>query len=184
MGIFTLENRIKCGNCGTEFDFNRNTNGCPLCSFGSKKTVKEELKTASSVAASMGKVNYLAIPPELKLKSGDVNSDRETETWGSWLMFNDFFAPKFLARVLAWRLSEKKTEVVILKEFMASIVQIIKDKTSLRNIIHFSQDITKEAFNEPSDITSFLNKYHRSQKRLVLLYHYLHIWYKNILDND
>ena len=142
MGIFTPENRIKCGNCGTEFDFNRNTNGCPLCSFGSKKTVKEELKTASSVAASMGKVNYLAIPPELKLKSGDVNSDRETETWGSWLMFNDFFAPKFLARVLAWRLSEKKTEVVILKEFMASIVQIIKDNelTSLKGFPDLEKD--------------------------------------------
>jgi len=142
MGIFTPENRIKCGNCGTEFDFNRNTNGCPLCSFGGKKTVKEELKTASNAAVSMEKVNYLAIPPELKLKSGDVNSDRETETWGSWLMFNDFFAPKFLARVLAWKLSEKKTEVVILKEFMASIVQIIKDNelTSLKGFPDLEKD--------------------------------------------
>src|SRR3989344_3571628 len=142
MGIFTPENRIKCGNCGTEFDFNRNTNGCPLCSFGGKKTVKEELKTASNVTASMGKVNYLAIPPELKLKSGDVHSDRETETWGSWLMFNDFFAPKFLARVLAWKLSEKKTNVIVLKEFMASIVQIIKDNelTSLKGFPDLEKD--------------------------------------------
>ena len=126
MGIFTPENRIKCGNCGTEFDFNRNTNGCPLCSFGGRKTVKEELKTAS-----VEKVNYLAIPPELKLKSGTVFSDKETETWGSWLMFNDFFAPKFLARVLAWRLSEKKKEVVILKEFQ--FLQVICLKTSPKN---------------------------------------------------
>ncbi len=142
MGIFTPENRIKCGNCGTEFDFGRNTNGCPLCGFGGKKTVKEEFKTASNAAASVGKVNYLAIPPELKLKSGNVFSDKETETWGSWLMFNDFFAPKFLARVLAWKLSEKKTEAVILKEFMVSIVQIIKDNelTSLKGFPDLEKD--------------------------------------------
>jgi len=137
MGIFTPENRIKCGNCGTEFDFNRNTNGCPLCNFGDKKTVKEELKTAS-----VEKVNYLAIPPELKLKSGTVFSDKETETWGSWLMFNDFFAPKYLARVLAWKLSEKKTEAVVLKEFMVNIVQIIRDNelTSLKGFPDLEKD--------------------------------------------
>ena len=142
MGIFTPENRIKCGNCGTEFDFNRNTNGCPLCGFGGKKAVKEELKTASNTVASVGKVNYLAIPPELKLKSGNVTSDKETETWGSWLMFNDFFAPKFLARVLAWKLSEKKTEAVGLKEFMANVVQIIRanELTSLKGFPDLEKD--------------------------------------------
>ncbi len=142
MGIFTPENRIKCGNCGTEFDFGRNTNGCPLCGFGGKKTVKEEFKTASNAAASVGKVNYLAIPPELKLKSGNVFSDKETETWGSWLMFNDFFAPKFLARVLAWKLSEKKTEAGSPKEFLVSIVQIIKDNelTSLKGFPDLEKD--------------------------------------------
>ena len=142
MGIFTPENRIKCGNCGTEFDFNRNNNGCPLCGFGGKKTVKEELKTASNVATPMGKVNYLAIPPELKLRSGSVISNQETETWGSWLMFNDFFAPKFLARVLAWKLSEKKTETVVLKEFMANVIQIIRDHelTSLKGFPDLEKD--------------------------------------------
>ena len=127
MGIFTPENRIKCGNCGTEFDLNRNLSGCPLCGFGGKKSTKEELKNTVGVVASPGKVNYLAIPLELKLRNGKVISDRETETWGSWLMFNDFFAPKFLARVLAWKLSEKRTEAVVLKEFMANVVQIITD---------------------------------------------------------
>ena len=142
MGIFTSENRIKCGNCGTEFDFNRNISGCPLCSFGGKKTIKEEFKTASNAANSAGKVNYLTIPPELKLRSGSVISDRETETWGSWLMFNDFFAPKFLARVLAWKLSEKKTDAVVLKEFMLNIVQIIKENelTSLKGFPDLEKD--------------------------------------------
>src|SRR3989344_2372349 len=128
MGIFTQENRIKCGNCGTEFDFNRNAAGCPLCFFGSKKTTaKEELKIVSTAKMYMQKVNYLAIPPELKLKNGNVTSNKETETWGSWLMFNDFFAPKFLARVLAWKLYEKKAETIVLKEFMVDVIQIIRD---------------------------------------------------------
>jgi len=142
IGIFTPENRIKCGNCGTEFDFNRNINGCPLCGFGYKKMVKEEFKSTSNMVASAGKVNYLAIPPELKLKSGSIISDKETETWGSWLMFNDFFAPKFLARVLAWKLFEKKTETVVLKEFMISIIQIIRDNelTSLKGFPDLEKD--------------------------------------------
>jgi len=73
MGIFPPENRIKCGNCGTEFDFNRNTNGCPLCNFGDKKTVKEELKTAS-----VEKVNYLAIKESLReLRSELLTEERD-----------------------------------------------------------------------------------------------------------
>lgn len=128
MGLFTQENRIKCGRCNTEFDLNRNISGCPLCSFGNKIPGIEPSIVERSTKKNQAQNTYLAIPPELKLKSGNAKSDPETNIWGAWLMFNDFCAPKFVTRVLAWKLAEQKKEHILLKDLMESVVRTIKEE--------------------------------------------------------
>lgn len=130
MGLFTTqENRIRCGKCNTEFDLNRNPDGCPLCGFG-KKIAKEGV-TESKV---MPKKNpddpasmYFQIPPSLKLSSGKVISNDETKTWGAWLMFNDFFAPKFLSRVLAWKMQKENSKSILLSDLMSESIGLIRE---------------------------------------------------------
>ncbi|MBI2581045.1 hypothetical protein HYV85_04560 [Candidatus Woesearchaeota archaeon] len=154
MGLFTIqENRIICGRCNTEFDLNKNLEGCPLCGFG-KKAAKEpeEARALTTKAKEEGLIEFLHIPPSLKLTSGTITKDEETETWGSWLMFNDFFAPKFLARVLAWKMHMAKTDSILLSDLMESSINIIskynlstlkgfpnleKDKEGNRLVNHF-----------------------------------------------
>lgn len=121
------ENRVRCGKCGTEFDLNRNKDGCPLCGFGNKK--EPEILINEKVDGLEKKdfiVNYLMIPPELKLKSGKVIANEETKIWGSWLMFNDFFAPKFLTRTLAWKINNEKKDYISLKSLMEESILLIK----------------------------------------------------------
>jgi len=180
------ENRIKCGRCETEFDLNKNDFGCPLCKFGNesfseKETIefipiekypRNEIMKISPNFLSKEKIdinvpeiykapNYLPIPPKMNLKSGEVFSDEETRTWGSWLMFNDFFAPKFLARVLAWKLNEENGGEVRLDSLMEDSIGIIKknklsklkgfpnlkkDPNGNRLVNHFLMSATKMGF--------------------------------------
>ncbi len=119
------ENRIKCGKCSTEFDMNKNRDGCPLCGFGKFSTNSIYEKTVSMVQEQNTKNEFLGIPPNLNLKQGKIQSDDETNIWGSWLMFNDFFAPKFLSRVLAWEMHLKKTESVHLDNLMETALKLV-----------------------------------------------------------
>jgi len=155
MGLFTIqENRIRCGKCNTEFDLNKNKNGCPLCGFGKKsqKIISDEIKTVPAMIQEQKTIEYLQSPPSMKLKSGFVIADDETKTWGAWLMFNDFFAPKFLSRVLAWKLHKESSENILLSNLMDNSINLIikynlshlkgfpnlkKDKEGARLVNHF-----------------------------------------------
>lgn len=147
-------NRIKCGKCGTEFDLNQNANGCPLCGFGmrNQKINSVANKEVSFNLQRQNSVEYLQIPPTIKLKSGRVITNEETKTWGAWLMFNDFFAPKFLARVLAWKMQKNNADSILLSHLMTNSIDIIrtnnlsqlkgfpnlnKDKDGNRLVYHF-----------------------------------------------
>ena len=155
MGLFKSdENRVKCGRCGTDFDLIKNENHCPLCGFGKEKfiEIKEEsrfvpLKTIlvnetinnsldSNNEKSKEKKNFIGVPPLLKLDSGKVISDKETRIWGPWLMFNDFFAPKFLTRVLAWKMHYENSDYINLKDLMEDSIELIK-KYKLSNLKGF-----------------------------------------------
>lgn len=148
------ENRIRCGRCGTEFDFAKNKDSCPLCGFGKKSfaesplefSKKEETPKPHAVA------EFFGIPPELNLQKGKVMADKETQTWGSWLMFNDFFAPKFISRVLAWKMHKEKKDSIFLNELMEETINLIakhnlshlkgfpnldKDRKGVRLVHHF-----------------------------------------------
>ena len=125
--VFFNANMIKCGKCGTEFDFNKNSNGCPLCGLGKKVAIptkyKEGTITEEDTLASY--VEYMSPPPDLKLRSGKIHPTEETKTWGSLMMFNDFFAPKFLARVTAWMLKDKDSDSILLSELVNKSVELI-----------------------------------------------------------
>ncbi|MBR9677024.1 hypothetical protein GOV04_02690 [Candidatus Woesearchaeota archaeon] len=148
------DNRIKCGKCNTEFDLNQNKDGCPLCGFGKKsqKIISDEIKIVSAKVQEHKTIEYLQIPPPIKLKSGLVIADDETKTWGAWLMFNDFFAPKFLSRVLAWKLHKESSDTIVLSNLMSDSINLIskhnlshlkgfpnlkKDKEGSRLVHHF-----------------------------------------------
>jgi len=146
------ENRIRCGKCNTEFDFNKNRDGCPLCGFGKRNQNigSEEVKTLTQEQKN---IEFLRMPPPIKLlKEGHVISDGETKTWGAWLMFNDFFAPKFLCRVLAWKMHKSKSGSILLSHLMSDATNLInqcnlsylkgfpnleKDKDGNRLVYHF-----------------------------------------------
>jgi ribosomal protein L37E len=121
------ENRIQCGNCGTQFDLNKNTEGCPLCGFGRDVIQKTISHISPPVTYKKDRSQRLYdIPPDIELKSGNVKIDDETKTWGSWLMFNDFFAPKFLIRILANKLQKEKTEYIMLDALMKDAIENIE----------------------------------------------------------
>lgn len=127
MGLFSTqqENRIKCGKCSTEFDLNKNKFGCPLCGFGKEgfKDMEREIKKPFSKITDT--INFLQVPPTLKLKEGKIITNNETEIWGSWLMFNDFFAPKFLTRVLAWKMEKEDSDFILLNDLMEEAINLI-----------------------------------------------------------
>lgn len=121
MGIFnTQENRIRCGRCNTEFDLNKNKDGCPLCGFNRYNLPQKE-EAINKIATSQNKEDkienesnnltkrWMGIPPLQNLNSGTVLTDEEKKTWGSWLMVNDLFSIKFFARFLAWNMHESKS---------------------------------------------------------------------------
>ena len=125
--IDSSENRIRCGRCSTEFDLNKNREGCPLCGFGEKKLQGiSTIKSANYQEKPIISNKYLSVPPKLTLEPGKVNVDQETNIWGSWLMFNDFFAPKFLSRILAWKMYEENKDHILLSSLMKDAIKIIK----------------------------------------------------------
>jgi ribosomal protein L37E len=125
MSICNLQgNWIKCGKCGTEFDLDKNRNCCPLCGFGKVAAIiTEKEKTASKIEIEK---NYLSIPPHIELKKGKPKVDEQTRVWGSWVMFNDFFAPKFLARRLAWKLKDERLSYALLSDFIVDAKETIQ----------------------------------------------------------
>lgn len=146
MGLFSQENMIKCGKCRTEFDLSKNKTGCPLCGFG-KKSVEEKLVKEKELLFEEridGDFSFLNIPPNIKVKSGQITVDDETKIWGSWLMFNDFFAVKFLARVLAWKMENEKSDYVGLNSLIDDSKKTII-KYGLSSLKGFPNDVTNPA---------------------------------------
>ena len=139
MGLFSnQDNRIRCGKCNTEFDLNKNRDGCPLCGFGNKKPVQKEKENTKQIVKPqvLETGEFIQIPPTIKSSSGVIISDEESKTWGAWLMFNDFFAPKFLSRVLTWKLHDEETDSILLSDLMDSAIIIIQ-KYNLSNLKGF-----------------------------------------------
>ena len=108
------ENRVKCGKCGTEFDVNRN-DGCPLCGFGKDGKADRPEKIARSVISS---ANYLAIPVNKKTEEGTIFTSKETESVGSWCMFNSFFPGKAILRILANLENEENSKSIRLDKLL------------------------------------------------------------------
>ena len=124
MGFFnSTENRVKCGKCNTEFNFNIN-NGCPLCGFGNKANVRSS--DIQLTTASTPQLNYLAVPKEIKVKSGKVTASKETKAIGSWGMFNSFFPGKAALRILANSLHETKKESIPLNDLVKRCSEVFK----------------------------------------------------------
>jgi ribosomal protein L37E len=117
------ENRVRCGKCGSEFDFNKNT-GCPFCGFGSKTgtNTTPDIKSATKGLV----INYLTIPKELKLKPGQPEKNDETKTVGSWGMFNSFFPGKAVLRILGNLQSESNQNSVPVSVLMEKTAEQIK----------------------------------------------------------
>ena len=122
------ENRIRCGRCGTEFDLAKNKGGCPLCGFGKQPFIESpiEFSKKQETPNTQVTIEFFGIPPELNLQKGKVIADKETQTWGSWLMFNDFFAPKFISRVLAWKMHKEKKDSIFLNELIEEAINLIE----------------------------------------------------------
>jgi len=162
MSIFNIqENRIKCGRCGTEFDLNKNKGKCPLCGFG-RSTFKEAssinpLKEEAKVAISD---EFLSIPPSITLNSGNIHTNEETETWGSWLMVNDFFSIKLLSRILAWKITKEDSNYI-------NLMTLIKDSVTLIQKYNLSK---LKGFPSKIENTENLQK-DSAVRRLV--YHFL-----------
>ena len=121
------ENRIRCVRCGTEFDLTKNKEGCPLCGFGKKSFAEYPLEFSKKeeTPKTQSSVEFFGIPPEMNLQKGKTITDKETQTWGSWLMFNDFFAPKFISKVLAWKMYKEKKDFVFLNDLIEETINLI-----------------------------------------------------------
>jgi len=137
------ENWVKCGQCNTEFDLNKN-NGCPLCGFGSTEDyINKQLHEKKSQTIRGN--DYLKIPYiDLKLKSTKPITDYETETVGSWGMFNSFFPGKAVLRVLANVLQKTKTESITLDELTHTTSEMIKE-SGLNKFRGFPNNPDKES---------------------------------------
>ena len=108
------------------FDLIKNSKGCPLCGFGRKSGHIEVIDKVPKSGSDVTELGLEKLPSGLKLKSGSVKNDDETKTWGSWLMFNDFFSIKFLARELAMKLKNSSVDTIILDKFITEVVEVIK----------------------------------------------------------
>jgi len=125
MGIFSSnENRIKCGKCNTEFDLDKN-DYCPLCGLGSKKGYVDVYSSKQKIVKS-NSINYLGIPDNLKLKSIVPIKNDETESVGSWGMFNSFFPGKAVLRILANMLNEKELKYAVLNDLIKKTSEVFK----------------------------------------------------------
>lgn len=143
MAFFSsAENRIKCGRCGTEFDVNKNKDGCPLCGLGSIKVIEQEAKNFNNIKETES--DLLNIPIELKLSPGKIIVDKESSKVGLWGMFNDFFSGKALLRISANMLEKEKKEYVSLNQLIESAKKIMNDR-KLLSLKGFPNDIDSDS---------------------------------------
>lgn len=110
------ENRIKCGKCNTEFDLNKN-DGCPLCGFGNKKKLFGIISFENEITQPNAPINYLVIPNDMELTSGKPTINDETNSIGSWGMFNSLFPGKAVLRILS-KMQSSTDEIVTLQELV------------------------------------------------------------------
>lgn len=149
------ENRIKCGQCYTEFDLNKNMNGCPLCGFGKNSGIKKEIKINNLIED----FNYLSIPSDIKLDKGKLILDDESKSVGLWGMFNDFFSGKAILRICANMLIKQKLDYIKLSDLIEKTKEVII-KNNLSHVKGFPKKMDSES----------------SIGRLV--YHFLYSYYK------
>jgi ribosomal protein L37E len=179
----TDENRIRCGRCGTDFDFNKNKDGCPLCGFSKKEQlIKEEAMAcivpltnqpiSETVMAENSPDNFLTPPPAtIPALVGDLITDEETKIWGSWLMFNSFLPGKALMRVIGWKIKSDNKEYISLHSVIAEFLFIVK-KHNLYNLKGFP-DVPKdnvrfaEILNKPEKNGSVRRLVHHFMKTFV-----------------
>ena len=130
MALFSKENRVKCGRCNTEFDFQKNSSECPLCGFGKHlftegDSVGSIIQRSVAYGESSKTVDYLAIPSIIKLPPGKIISDHETSVVGLWGMVNDFFSGKALLRINANMINENKKDYVSLFDLIESSKKVM-----------------------------------------------------------
>lgn len=102
-------------------------NGCPLCGFGrTNETSREKIEAPKEIKEISIQKRMISIPPDIICKQGRVITNEETNVWGSWLMFNDFFAPKFLCRLIAWKMQSENLDSIYLNDLMNSAVNLVK----------------------------------------------------------
>lgn len=169
MGIFTkTTNSIKCGKCGTVFDLNLNKNGCPLCRFGKKQESNNcEFVENGREKLSGSLTQFITIPPKIDLDKGKVNSSDETQVWGSWLMFNDFFAPKFLARITAWKIFSQNKDYIRLDLLMEESCKII-ESFNLNSLKGFPREIKNQDIQKDSAVGRLVNHFLRTSTDMGL----------------
>ncbi|MBS3088628.1 hypothetical protein J4402_02500 [Candidatus Pacearchaeota archaeon] len=145
MSLFSSsENRVKCGKCGTEFDLNKNQDSCPLCGFGRSQPIDILSNKEFQQEESSHEKDLLSIPPQLKLSKGNINAGGGRNKIGSWGMFNDYFSGKFLLRINANLMHEKKVEFVSLHELIEN-AKVIISKRGLKKMKGFPNDIKTES---------------------------------------
>src|SRR3989344_1141732 len=148
------ENRVKCGKCTTEFDLNKNSEGCPLCGFNKnslssnldkpQESILKQQKTDPIQKSVYSEANYLAIPSNLKLPSGKSIIDKESGSIGLWGMFNDYFSGKAVIRINANLLNNHKKDFISLFELIDVTKKVITSY-GLSSLKGFPNDIKKDA---------------------------------------
>ncbi len=145
MALFSKENRVKCGRCNTEFDFQKNSERCPLCGFGKHMFTNDSLPKIDNVGSKeLSKNDYLIIPSYLKLSKGKVISDHETSIVGLWGMVNDFFSGKALLRINANLLNETKKDYISLFDLIECAKNTIL-YNKLTKLKGFPNDVTADS---------------------------------------
>lgn len=137
------ENRVKCGKCGTEFDINKNKDGCPLCGFGRIRVVDKEAEIKIS-SAEQSEHDLLKIPNDIKLPQGKVIVDEESGKVGLWGMFNDFFSGKALLRINANLLEKDRTEYISLNKLIENSKKTMYSR-NLLSLKGFPNDIEADS---------------------------------------
>lgn len=152
MSLFkSTENRVKCGKCNTEFDFNKNSS-CPLCGFGenSNETEPDNTQDTALQNQSLKMItkkagDYLSIPPYISLSKGKIilDEDAEAKTLGLWGMVNDYFSGKMMLRINANLIKDNGAfyELADLIEIAKSCIQ----SDHLYRLKGFPNDIKSES---------------------------------------
>lgn len=143
MGLFTQsENRIRCGSCSTEFDLNKNQNGCPLCGFG--VTPSSNRPKITPIINDVNDYNYLTIPASMKLPDGKITQIGKLEsTLGLFGMINDFFSAKACLRICANIMHKHNKQYVTIQELL-DISKPIFEKKDLLKFKGFPSDINND----------------------------------------